>query len=146
MKRKTWDEVAHHYTTSDIQLLNETGKPQSCKVAVSIGYLDQWKPILQHLDDITDEQAFEYAQMAMEGEYVRQSGDVLQFCHKEKYWSHKGFPDYKNHWFKITYADGLSEGYVFFAKDVINPVGFDWLTRNGFDLFGLIELGEAERR
>jgi len=141
MSDTKWADVAHYYSRSPITILNERGDEYDCSIAVSLGYLYLWKPILIHFEDITGDQAREFYTLktGLPSKYVNRiiirgkSADIVSVTYLKK------FPAAK-----VIFVDIANKATPLGGQHTTKE--FLWLISHGFDVFGLIESGQAIRK
>jgi hypothetical protein len=156
MSDTKWADVAHYYQFSDIEIQLPCGNRKFKGMTNQISgdsnhkkafYLDaggyftrstdanvsQYRPILRHSDDITEAEAREIYCVAHGKDFKKKYGTTY----------FKG--GYKSTLFEDQYEsmDGGNEWELFVGT---KPSVFHWLISHGFDVFGLIESGQAIRK
>ncbi len=153
-----WADVAHYYTKSQIhlQIKNRDHAERFLMVSfrnVGGSHFEEWvndgvywraygsqfsawadhQPILRHRDDITEAEAREIYCVAHGKDFKKKYGTTY----------FKG--GYKSTLFEDQYEsmDGGNEWELFVGT---KPSVFHWLISHGFDVFGLIESGQAIRK
>lgn len=127
-KPKLWADVAHHYLLSNIEM-RDVGKwkhpteyftpsiPRTPQLE-DLTLLDrgdiQLKPVLRHLDDMSEVEDNECMLIHTQWVHHESVGPIIWSLAKQ----HKSFDQYSAH----------------------------WLISHGFDVFGLIESGQAIRK
>ena len=162
-----WADVAHYYTKSqiDLQIKNRDHAERFLMVSfrnVGGSHFEEWvndgvywraygsqfsawadhKPILRHRDDMTESECIDYT------EFVWADSEFSKVNRSQKIsvvWA-KDSVNLREMYRKCLFAvrqKGIM--WPFFPKD-INQLGFHWLVSRGFDVFGLIESGQAIRK
>ena len=166
MSDTKWADVAHYYAKSNLSIIVgkfdhgpemgmifSKGLHENCEWAehgiwcqIENGaFISEWgshKPILRHLDDMTESECIDYT------EFVWADSEFSKVNRSQKIsvvWA-KDSVNLREMYRKCLFAvrqKGIM--WPFFPKD-INQLGFHWLVSRGFDVFGLIESGQAIRK
>lgn len=141
-----WADVAHYYAKSGIfcqwNQIDEDG--ENIFEFDEVSYLDgpeDCKPILIHFEDITGDQAREYYTLktGLPSKYVNRiiirgkSADIVSVTYLKK------FPAAK-----VIFVDIANKATPLGGQHTTKE--FIWLISHGFDVFGLIESGQAIRK
>lgn len=132
----TWPEVAHYYLKSGIDgMASFAGDEKSLKVPIGINDVTMssrrtFTPLLRALEDMTKEEMLQFATEVGGG--IPPIGENLVFSIKDG---------------SITIAADHGDGmFWFYSLDSMTSAQFHWLIQRGFDVFGLIESGQAIRK
>ncbi len=157
MSDTKWADVAHYYLRSGIKCNvsrgDLTGKQGDWRQTVekfgakhlrvnSDGMTFWCVPILRHLDDMTKAECIDYT------EFVWADSEFSKVNRSQKIsvvWA-KDSVNLREMYRQCLFAvrqKGIM--WPFFPND-INQFGFHWLVSRGFDVFGLIESGQAIRK
>lgn len=161
-----WADVAHYYTKSqiDLQIKNRDHAERFLMVSfrnVGGSHFEEWvndgvywraygsqfsawedhKPILTHFEDITGDQAREFYTLktGLPSKYVNRiiirgkSADIVSITYLKK------FPAAK-----VIFVDIANKATPLGGQHATKE--FLWLISRGFDVFGLIESGQAIRK
>ena len=133
MSDTKWADVAHYYTPTH-------GAPDY-SVVIGAWKMPEGLPILTHFEDITGDQAREYYTMktGLPSKYVNRiiirgkSADIVSVTYLKK------FPAAK-----VIFVDIANKATPLGGQHTTKE--FLWLISRGFDMFGLIESGQAIRK
>ena len=166
-----WADIAHYYTKSqiDLQIKNRDHAERFLMVSfrnVGGSHFEEWvndgvywraygsqfsawadhKPILRHCDDMTDEECFELASL------IWGDSDIIPFARSESHriikhkaikFNGKGDP-YGDCLFVVG-VEGRASSWPI-RMNQMTPLAIHYLVSRGFDVFGLIESGQAIRK
>ena len=152
-----WADVAHCYSQSEtlVYVDHEGGldggpvtrvspKGEDLSLYTDGRRGDGWiiKPILRHLEDLTDTECFElmvFERVHFSPAYTHKDGDRVLWT-KDSIQRSEMYP---HSLFWVIRGKPMSWG---FSPMSMSPDAFFHLISRGFDVFGLIESGEATRR
>lgn len=162
-----WADVAHYYVKSPISVLYksepmsklsnwsysiqqlidsmlriENGVVVNPEGAESLAYT----PILRHLEDMTEAECFELASLIWgESDLIPFTRNDSQRIIKHKDIKFNGKDDPYGDCLFVVGVDGRASSWPI-RMNQMTPQAVHWLISRGFDLFGLIESGQAIRK
>lgn len=138
MSDTKWADVAHYYLQSPIVLSDDEGNEYDRGIAVNSNRYYRCTPILRHLDDMTEAEVLECIKCGWPdgaGKPIKEFACIPDHSAFGSAFAYKIVFDGSPHYMAGTMSFRSLNGNQFL-----------WLISRGFDVFGLIESGQAIRK
>lgn len=155
MANAKWADVAHYYLMSNV-LIND-GRPTPIqKYWDGTRIVCQYQPILRHISDITADERKDLWRFVFgnwKGGNIKLSERALEFTGRTQFLKSTGSMS-SDRWVLTQGVErlGIEFNGTIWADCDLHSFGFDmhatthWLIARGFDVFGLIQSGQAIRK